>query len=156
MIQRLPPPHDPHMRKKSHPLSSVVGLAAFIIDDSVKQVKKFCIPSKENVGATHKEQRQCTYIYICKRLTLKKYATTRSIAHITVYNKHKHSNHVQRCNQPATNSHLFWLCILILFFVLFKRRSEALKKLSCVKIDTFWFASCMGYFYNFNFFFFFN
>ena len=27
-------------------------------------VKKFFIPSKENVGATHKEQRQCTYIYV--------------------------------------------------------------------------------------------
>ena len=26
------------------------------------QVKKFFIPSKENVGATHKEQRQCTYV----------------------------------------------------------------------------------------------
>ena len=26
------------------------------------QVKKFLIPSKENVGATHKEQRQCTYV----------------------------------------------------------------------------------------------
>ena len=25
------------------------------------QVKKFFIPSKKNVGATHKEQRQCTY-----------------------------------------------------------------------------------------------
>ena len=37
------------------------------------QVKKFFIPSKEKVGATHKEQRQC------KRLTLKKCATTRSI-----------------------------------------------------------------------------
>ena len=24
------------------------------------QVKKFFVPSKENVGATHKEQRQCT------------------------------------------------------------------------------------------------
>ena len=26
------------------------------------RVKKFFIPSKENVGATHREQRQCTYI----------------------------------------------------------------------------------------------
>ena len=26
------------------------------------QIKKFFIPSKENVGATHKEQRQCTYL----------------------------------------------------------------------------------------------
>ena len=30
---------------------------------------------------------------ICKRLTVKKYATTRSIAHITIYNKHKHNHH---------------------------------------------------------------
>ena len=36
--------------------------------------------------ATHKATKT---VYICKRLTLKKYATTRSIAHITVYNKHK-------------------------------------------------------------------
>ena len=28
-------------------------------------------------------------MYICKRYTLKKYATTRSIAHITIHNKHK-------------------------------------------------------------------
>ena len=60
----------------------------------VKSVKKFFIPSKENVGATHKEQRPCTH---CKRSTLAKYAATRSIAHITVYNKHKH-NH--RCSHP--------------------------------------------------------
>ena len=26
------------------------------------QVKKIFIPSKENVGVTHKEQRQCTYV----------------------------------------------------------------------------------------------
>ena len=30
---------------------------------------------------------------ICKRLTVKKYETTRSIAHITIYNKHKHNHH---------------------------------------------------------------
>ena len=28
------------------------------------QVKKFFIPSKKNVGATHKEQRQCTYVKV--------------------------------------------------------------------------------------------
>ena len=39
------------------------------------QVKKFFIPSKENVDATHKEQRQC------KRLTLKKYAKIRLLCH---------------------------------------------------------------------------
>ena len=26
------------------------------------QIKKFFIPSKENVGATHKEERQCIYV----------------------------------------------------------------------------------------------
>ena len=26
------------------------------------QVTKFCIPSKEKMGTTHKEQRQCTYV----------------------------------------------------------------------------------------------
>ena len=36
--------------------------------------------------ATHKATKT---VYICKRLTLKKYATTRSIAHITIQNKHK-------------------------------------------------------------------
>ena len=37
------------------------------------QVKKFFIPSKENVGATRKERRQCTQL--CKRLTFKKHAS---------------------------------------------------------------------------------
>ena len=54
------------------------------------QVKNFFIPSKENVVPHIKPQRQCT---ICKRLTLKEYATTSSIAHITIYNKHKHNHH---------------------------------------------------------------
>ena len=53
-------------------------------------VKKLFVSSKENVCATHKEQRS---VYICKWLTLKKYATTRSIAHIKIYNKHKHNRH---------------------------------------------------------------
>ena len=35
--------------------------------------------------ATHKATK---IVYICKRLTLKKYATTRSIAHSTIDNKH--------------------------------------------------------------------
>ena len=29
---------------------------------SSRQVNKFFVPSKENVGAAHKEQRQCTYV----------------------------------------------------------------------------------------------
>ena len=41
---------------------------------------------KGKCGATHKATKT---VYICKRLTLKKYATIRSIAHITIYNKHK-------------------------------------------------------------------
>ena len=32
-------------------------------------------------------------VYICERLTLKKYTTTRCIAHIIIYNKHKHNHH---------------------------------------------------------------
>ena len=32
-------------------------------------------------------------MYICKRLILKKYAATHSIAYITIYNKHKHNHH---------------------------------------------------------------
>ena len=47
--------------------------------------------SKENVVPHIKPQSQCTSI--CKRLTLKKYATTCSIVHITIYNKHKHNHH---------------------------------------------------------------
>ena len=38
---------------------------------------------------------------MCKRLTLKKYATTRSIAHITIYNKHKHNHH---CSHGTSSS----------------------------------------------------
>ena len=48
------------------------------------QVKNFFIPSKENVPHIKPHMTD-----ICKRLTLKKYATTRSITHITIYNKHK-------------------------------------------------------------------
>ena len=47
------------------------------------QVKNLFIPSKENVVPHIKPQRQCT---VCKRLS-------RSIAHITIYNKHKHNHH---------------------------------------------------------------
>ena len=54
------------------------------------QVKSSCqellYSFKGKCGATHKATKT---VYICKRLTLKKYATTRSIAHITIYNKQK-------------------------------------------------------------------
>ena len=39
--------------------------------------------------AGYTETTKTHQLQICKRLTLKKYATTRSIAHITIYNKHK-------------------------------------------------------------------
>ena len=41
-------------------------------------------------GATHKATKT---VYICTRFTQKKYATTRSIAHITIYNKRQHNHH---------------------------------------------------------------
>ena len=40
--------------------------------------------------ATHKATMT---VYICKKLTLKKYSTTRSITHITIYKKQKHNHH---------------------------------------------------------------
>ena len=39
----------------------VVGTVIFA-SVLLSQVKKFFIPSKENVGATHKEKSQCTYV----------------------------------------------------------------------------------------------
>ena len=39
----------------------VVGIVIFA-SVLLCQVKKFFIPSKENVGVTHKEQRQCIYV----------------------------------------------------------------------------------------------
>ena len=36
-------------------------VASFFLSVKSSQVRKFFIPSKENVGATHKEQR-CTYV----------------------------------------------------------------------------------------------
>ena len=49
---------------------------------SFLQRKKW-VPHIQNEDSTH----------MCKRLTLKKYATTRSIAHITIYDKHKHNHY---------------------------------------------------------------
>ena len=60
----------------------VVGTVIFA---SVLLCEEF-LYSFEGKCATHKATKT---VYICKRLTLKKYATTRSIAHITIYNKHK-------------------------------------------------------------------
>jgi len=67
----------------------VVGTVIFA-SVLLRQVKNFFIPSNKNVVLHIKPQRQCTYV---KRLTLKKYATTRSIAHITIYDKHKHNHY---------------------------------------------------------------
>ena len=47
------------------------------------QVKNFFYSFKGKCGATHKATKT---VYICKRLS-------RSIAHITIYNKHKHNHH---------------------------------------------------------------
>ena len=63
----------------------VVGtvIFAFVLLCQVKSRTSLFLQGK---CATHKATKT---VYICKRLTLKKYATTRSIAHITIYNKHK-------------------------------------------------------------------
>ena len=63
----------------------VVGTVIFASEllCQVKSSKEF-LYSFQGKCATHKATKT---VYICKRLTLKKYATTRSIAHITIYNK---------------------------------------------------------------------
>ena len=48
----------------------------------VKSSQEFSLYSFKGKCATHKATKT---VYICKRLTLKKYATTRSIAHIRMY-----------------------------------------------------------------------
>ena len=58
----------------------------------VKSSQELLYSFKGKCGATHKATKP-VYKYICKRLTLKKYTTTRSIVHITIYNKHKHNHH---------------------------------------------------------------
>ena len=65
----------------------VVGTVIFasVLLCQVKSIQEFLYSFKGKC-ATHKTTKT---VYICKRLTLKKYATTRSIAHITIYNKHK-------------------------------------------------------------------
>ena len=70
----------------------VVGTVIFasVLLCQVKSSQGFLYSFKGKCGATHKATRT---VYVCKRLTLKKYATTRSIAHITIYNKHKHNHH---------------------------------------------------------------
>ena len=70
----------------------VVGRVIFasVLLCQVKSSQELLYSFKGKCGATHKASKT---VYICKRLTLKKYATTRSIAHITIYNKHKHNHH---------------------------------------------------------------
>ena len=43
-------------------LSICLSLAVIFASVLLSQVKKFFNPSKENVGATHKEKSQCTYV----------------------------------------------------------------------------------------------
>ncbi len=70
----------------------VVGTVIFasVLLCQVKSSQELLYSFKGKCGATHKATKT---VYICKRLTLKKYATTRSIAHITIYNTHKHNQH---------------------------------------------------------------
>ena len=64
----------------------VVGTVIFasVLLCQVKSSQELLYSFKQKCD-THKATKT---VYICKRLTLKKYAT-RSIAHITIYNKHK-------------------------------------------------------------------
>ena len=43
-------------------VGTVIFASVLLCQVKSSQVKNFFIPSKENVGATHKEQRQCTYV----------------------------------------------------------------------------------------------
>ena len=65
----------------------VVGTVIFasVLLCQVKSSQEFLYSFKGKC-TTHKVTKT---VYICKILTLKTYATTRSIAHITIYNKHK-------------------------------------------------------------------
>ena len=70
----------------------VIGTVIFasVLLCRVKSSQELLYSFKGKYGATYKATKT---VYICKRLTLEKYATTRSIAHITIYNKHKHNHH---------------------------------------------------------------
>ena len=70
----------------------VVGTVIFasVLLCQVTSSQELLYSFKGKCCATHKATKT---VYICKRLTLKKSATTRSIAHITIYNKHKEYNH---------------------------------------------------------------
>ena len=70
----------------------VVGRVIFasVLLCQVESSQELLYSFKGKCGATHKATKT---VYICKRLRLKKYATTRNIAHITIYNKHKHNHH---------------------------------------------------------------
>ena len=43
-------------------VGTVIFASVLLCQVKSSQVKNFFIPLKENVGATHKEQRQCTYV----------------------------------------------------------------------------------------------
>ena len=66
----------------------VIGTVIFASErcSYVRLSQELLYSVKGKCYATHKATKT---VYICKRLTLKKCATIRSIAHITIYNKHK-------------------------------------------------------------------
>ena len=66
----------------------VVGtvISASVLLCQVKSSQELLYSFKGKCCATHKTTKT---VYKCKRLALKKYATTRSIAHITIYHKRK-------------------------------------------------------------------
>ena len=70
----------------------VVGTVIFasVLLYQVKSSQELLYSFKGKCSATHKATKT---VCICKRLTLKKYATTHSITHIIIYNKHKHNHH---------------------------------------------------------------
>ena len=81
----------------------VVGTVfASVLLCQVKSSQELLYSFKGKCGATHKAPKT---VYICKRLTLKKYATTRSIAHITKYNKHKYNHHYSHPIHHHPNTH---------------------------------------------------
>ena len=84
------------IRLKSIRLKSSICAIRHGLPSQVKsiQVKKLFTPSKKNVSATHKEESvRKLKTNTLKKKKKKKYAATHSIAHITIFNKHKHNHH---------------------------------------------------------------
>ena len=76
--------------------NSITALKVFV-DSEIKSSQEILYFFRGKCGC---HAQRIKTVYICKRLTLKKYATTRSIAHITIYNKHKHNHHYS-CPIPS-------------------------------------------------------